>query len=176
MTYSEEQMKPISVVRSAGTAGLALAASIGLYAAPAFSGAMTGSIPAGTPFAIGPSPSGVPASCPFPNGDASFVFGSGSGVMYGTGNANGDWGGETLQGPAGFYENGVLIAEGHLTVWFGGGNNTRGQNENAFTVNYTGVDATGSVQIHVNGQTAFPANSSTGLPTANVLNVNVSCE
>jgi hypothetical protein len=168
-------MKPISVVRTAGAAGLALTAAVGLYAAPAFGSAQTSSIPAGTPFDIGPSPVGLPASCPFPNGDANFVFAGGSTVSHDSQNANGDWGGVTLQGPATLYEDSTPIAQGHLTVWFGGGNNARGQNEGGFTVDYTGSGSAGSVEIHANGQTTVPANSSTGAPTANVLNVHVTC-
>jgi len=180
-------MKPASVVRDGIIAGtVTLAAALGLYASPAFAAAqvqhLNASIPAGTPFDLGPSPVGLPASCPFPNDDANFVFASGSVVMHESSNANGDWGGETLQGPAAMYEGSTPIGQGHLTVWFGGGNNspTRGQNEGGFTANYTGTDSTGpdstgTVQIHVNGQMTIPANSSTGAPTAEVLNVNVTC-
>ena len=87
-------------------------------------------------------------------------------------NANGDWGGETLQGPAVFYEGATPIADGHLTVWFGGGNNARGQNEGGFTINYTGSGAGGRVEIHVNGHSTVNAQ---GQPTANGLNVHITC-
>ena len=129
-------------------------------------------IPAGTPFDIGPSPIGVPASCAFPNGDFNVVFAAGSAVFYGTENANGDWGGETLQGPAELYDGTTAIANGHLTVWLGGGNNARGQNEGALTLAYAGSGPGGAVQIHVNGQSAVNA---LGIPTSNVLNVHITC-
>lgn len=174
-------MRPLSVVRSAGAAGLALTAAIGLYASPAFAaattGTQTGNIPAGYPWDLGPSPSGLPASCTFPNADANFVFLSGTYVSHGTMNNNGDWGGFTAEGEAVFYEDTTQIAQGHLTIWFGGGNNSpdRGQNEGGMTVDFTGTGPSGSVQIHVNGHMTTPANSSTGLPTADVLNVTVTC-
>lgn len=173
-------MKLTSVVRSTGAAGIALAAAIGLSASPAFAAAQVqhqnGSIPAGFPWDLGPSPVGLPPSCQFPNGDANFVFGSGTYVSHGTSNANGDWGGMTLEGPALFFEDTTQIAQGHLTVWEGGGNNAKGQNEGGLTVDFGGTTLTGgTVQIHVNGQMTIPANSSTGVPTANVTNVEVSC-
>lgn len=166
-------MKPTSVVRCGIIAGgLALAGGIGLYAAPAFGAVQAnGSIPPGTPFDIGPSPNGLPSNCQFPNGDANFVFLSGSFVSHDTNNANGDWGGLTAQGTAEFLEDNTSIAQGHLTVWEGGGNNARGQSEGGMTVNFTGE----GIQIHVNAHGTLPANSSTGLPTANVLNVTVTC-
>jgi hypothetical protein len=103
----------------------------GLVASPAFATpGQTGSV-AGLTFDLGPSPVGLPASCPFANDDANFVFLSGNGVMHGSSNKNGDWGGETATGTAQFYENdgenNVLIDTGHLTIWGGGGNNAKGQ-------------------------------------------------
>jgi hypothetical protein len=169
-------MKPISVVRYAGAAGLALTATMGLYATPAFGAVQAnGSIAPGTPFDIGPAPNGLPSSCTFTNGDANFVFSSGSFVAHDTTNANGDWGGLTAQGTAEFLENSTQLGQGHLTVWEGGGNNAKGQNEGGFTANFTGTVSGETVQIHVNGHMTVPANSATGLPTVNDLNVTVSC-
>jgi hypothetical protein len=173
MTGSEEQMKPISVVRSAGAAGLAMTAAIGLYAAPAFGAVQaSGSIAPGTPFDIGPAPNGLPSSCTFTNGDANFVFSSGSFVAHDTSNANGDWTGFTAQGTAEFLEDSTQVGQGHLTVWEGGGNNAKGQNEGGLTVNFTGTVSGGTVQIHVNGQMTTNAQ---GQPTADILNVGISC-
>lgn len=170
----------MSVVRSAAAGGLAVAGAIGLYAPHAFAAAQVqhfnGSV-AGTPFDLGASPVGLPSSCPFDNGDANFVFLSGSGVFHDTTNNNGDWGGGTMQGQAQFYEDSTPIAQGHLTVWEGGGNNSpaRGQNEGGLTATFTGTGSGISVTIHVNGHMTIPANSSTGEPTADVLNVTVTC-
>lgn len=164
-------MKSTSIARCGIVAG-AIVAATGLYAAPAFAGIQaSGSIPAGTPWDLGPSPVPLPQSCTFPNADANFVFQSGSFVAHDTTNNNGDWGGLTAQGTAVFYEDSTPIAQGHLTIWEGGGNNARGQSEGGMTVNFTG----GGIQIHVNGHGTVPANSSTGLPTANVQNVTVTC-
>jgi len=173
-------MKSTSIARCGIVAGAlaaaGLCASTPSFAAPAQVQHQNGSIPAGFPWDLGPSPTGV-GSCPFSNGDANFVFESGTFVSHGTSNANGDWGGLTAQGTALFYEDATQIAEGHLTIWEGGGNNAldRGQGEGGLTLDFTGTGTGVSVQIHVNVHGTVPANSSTGLPTSNVLNVQVSC-
>lgn len=165
-------MRPVTVLRSVGSAGLAITAALTVPAATASAAAQTASIPAGSAFDLGPSPVPLPAACPFANGDANFVFMSGSAVSYGTENANGDWGGETLTGPAVLFEDTTAIAAGHLTIWFGGGNNARGQSEGALTVNFAGSGSDGTVELHVSGQMAVNA---LGRPTANPLNVHVTC-
>ena len=147
-------------------------AAVGLNTSAAFGAAQTGSIPAGTPWDIGPSPAGLPQSCPFPNGDANFVFQSGTFVAHDTSNANGDWGGLTAQGAVVFYEDSTPIGQGHLTIWEGGGNNAKAQTEGGFTLNYSGTGDGVAVQIHVNGHMTTNAQ---GQPTADVLNVNVTC-
>jgi len=165
-------MRSVAVLRSVGVAGLAIAAALSVPATTASAAAQTASIPAGTAFDLGPSPVGLPTSCLFANGDANFVFQSGSVVSYGTENANGGWGGETLTGPAVLFEDTTAIAAGHLTIWFGGGNNARGQSEGALTVNFAGSGPDGTVELHVSGQMAVNA---LGRPTANVLHVHVTC-
>lgn len=170
-------MKPASISRFGIVAGLALAASTGLNASTAFAAAQVqhfkGSI-AGMPFNLGPSPAGLPPSCQFDNNDANFVFQSGTGVFHDTTNNNGDWGGATFQGTAVFYEDSTAIAQGHLTVWEGGGTNypNQGQTESGLTANFTGTGPGGTVQIHVNGHMTSNAQ---GQPTADVTNVQVSC-
>ena len=165
-------MKTMSVVRSAGAAALIAAAAIGLYASPAFASAQTGSIPAGTPFDIGPSPVGLPPSCPFPNDDANFVFLSGNQVQHETQNANGDWGGMTMEGIAVFYENTTPLYQGHLTIWGGGGNNGKAQSEGGMTLDFHGTGQGGTLQLHANFHSTTNAN---GQPTANVQNISISC-
>ena len=139
-----------------------------LVAAPsAQATAVTGSA-AGLSLDLGPSPVGLPSNCPFPNGDANFVFLSGSTVSHESINNNGDWGGMTAQGAATFFEDSTAITTGHLTVWGGGGNNARGQNEGGFTLNFT----SSSLSIHVNAHQTMNAN---GVPTASADNVQVVC-
>jgi hypothetical protein len=136
-------------------------------AVPAFATAQTGSV-AGMTFDLGPSPVGLPSSCNFPNADANFVYLNGNGVFHGTSNKNGDWGGQTAEGTAVFYEDTTQIAVGHLTIWGGGGNNAKGQTEGGLTLNFT----SSVVSIHVN---AHQTTNASGTPTANALNVQVTC-
>lgn len=166
-------MKPLSIIRSAGAVGAAglVAAAVGLSATPAFAAAQTGSA-AGFPFDLGPSPVGLPASCPFANGDANFVFLSGSTVQHDTANKNGDWGGATAEGTAQFYEDSTPLYQGHLTLWEGGGNNAQAQTEQGFTLDFHGSGPAGTLHIHVNGHGTTNAH---GVQTANVQNISISC-
>jgi hypothetical protein len=143
-----------------------LAAAL-VAAASAGATATTGSA-AGMAFDLGPNPFGLPSNCPFPNGDANFLFLGGSTVFHDSSNKNGDWGGQTAQGPATFYEDSTAIATGHLTIWGGGGNNSQGQNEGGLTLNFT----SSAVSIHVNFHQTVNAN---GVPTASPANVQVVC-
>ena len=166
-------MKPMSIIRSAGALGAAglIAAAMGFSAAPAFGAAQTGSA-VGFPFDLGPSPVGLPASCPFANGDANFVFLSGTTVQHDTSNKNGDWGGATAEGTAQFYEGATPLYQGHLTLWEGGGNNAHAQSENGFTLDFNGSGAAGTLHIHVD---AHGTTNNAGNPTANHQNVSISC-
>jgi hypothetical protein len=166
-------MKPSSMIRSAGAAGAAglVATVMGLSAAPAFGAAQTGSA-AGFPFDLGPSPVGLPANCPFANGDANFVFLSGSFVQHDTTKPTGDWGGATAQGTAQFYEDSTPLYQGHLTLWEGGGNNAQSQTENGFTLDFNGSGAAGTLHIHID---AHGTTNNAGVQTANHQNVTISC-
>lgn len=145
-----------------GTLAAALVAAPGAQAT-----AVTGSA-AGMTLDLGPSPVGLPSNCPFPNGDANLLFLSGNTVSHESTNNNGDWGGMTAEGQATFFEGTTAITTGHLTVWGGGGNNARGQNEGGFTLNFT----SSSLTIHVNAHQTTNAN---GAPTASVDDVQVVC-
>jgi hypothetical protein len=141
----------------------------------AFASASTFSA-AGLTFDLGPSPVGLPASCPFSNGDANFVFISGNAVGYGTMNKNGDWGGGNAEGTAVFQEGTTPLYQGHLHIWFGGGNNIQGQNENGFTLAFKGSgvsDTSQALTLHVSTGSATPAHGTT--PTSNRLNVSIAC-
>jgi hypothetical protein len=140
-------------------------------ATAAFGVAQTGSA-AGMPFDLGPSPVGLPASCPCPNGDANFVFVSGNTVSHDSSNANGDWGGQTAEGTAIFYEGSTPLYEGHLTIWGGGGNNAKAQTEGGLTLDFHGSGPGGTLTIHVNFHQTTNAQ---GTLTASPANVNVSC-
>lgn len=144
----------------------ALAAAF-VAASAAHATAVTGSA-AGMTFDLGPSPIGLPSNCQFPNGDANFLFLGGSTVSHDSSNKNGDWGGQTAQGPATFFEDSTAIATGHLTIWGGGGGNSKGQNEGGMTLNFT----SSTVSIHVNFHQTVNAN---GVPTASPANVQVVC-
>ena len=146
---------------------VAVLATTVIGAPAAFATAVTGPA-AGMTFDLGPDPMGLPSNCPFPNSDANFVFLAGSTVSHDSSNKNGDWGGQTAQGPAAFYEDSTAIATGHLTIWGGGGNNAKGQNEGGLTLNFTSP----SLTIHVNFHGTVNAN---GTPTANATNVQVTC-
>lgn len=137
----------------------------------AYATAQTGSA-TGMTFDLGPSPIGLPPTCGVDNGDLNFLFTSGSVVFHDTSNANGDWGGETVQGSANLYDGSTQIAVGHLTIWGGGGNNARGQNEGGLTVNFSGSGDSGSIMIHV---TLHQTVNAGGRPTANVANVQIVC-
>jgi hypothetical protein len=136
-------------------------------AAGAQATATTGSA-AGMTFDLGPSPVGLPSTCQFANGDANFLFLGGSTVFHESSNKNGDWGGQTAQGPATFFEDSTAIATGHLTIWGGGGNNSQGQSAGGLTLNFT----SSTVSIHVNFHQTVNAK---GVPTANPANVKVVC-
>jgi len=166
-------MKPLSIVRSAGALGATglLAATLGFGAAPAFGAAQTGSA-AGMPFDLQSSPVGLPASCPFPNDDANFVFQSGTIVQHDSTNKNGDWGGATAQGTAIFYEDTTPLYSGHLTLWEGGGNNAQAQSEGGFTLDYHGSSAAGTFALHVDGHTTT---NDHGTTTADVQHVRIAC-
>jgi hypothetical protein len=131
---------------------------------------------AGTPIDLGPNASGLPSNCPFPNDDANLVLIDGNSVSHGTMNANGDWGGGTTEGTATFYENDGTTNTpwytGHLTTWDGGGNNAKSQNEGGDTLTFHGTGAAGTLDIHANFHSTFNA---AGTPTANVLNVKITC-
>lgn len=171
-------MKPLSVARFGIVAG-AVTASAALCAVPAFAAAQVqhfnGSV-AGMPFDLGPSPAGLPSSCQFGNDDANFVFLSGNGVFHDTANSNGDWGGETMEGAAVFYESDgeadTPIAQGHLTIWEGGGNNAKGQTDGGLTLSFKGTGPDGTVEIHVSGHMTTDAQ---GQPTAEPTHVAVTC-
>ncbi len=144
--------------------------------------------PAGHTIDVGPSPTGVPANCPFTNEDASLLVVDGHAVSHDTSNKNGDWGGLTLTGTAIFQEapySGfdtmgnpidtgapVPFYEGHLSYWEGGGNNAAAQTEGGFTLDFHGSGPAGSFDLHVN---THQTTNNSGTPTASVANVSVTC-
>jgi hypothetical protein len=142
-----------------------------LTSANASSAAGHGSATDLNPILSGPAQA-VPANCPFPNGDLSLNFVSGSAVFYGTQNANGQWGGVNATGTGVFASNATPLYQGHLNFWAGDGNNAGGQTEFAFTIDFHGSGAFGSLTIHVNGEQTTNNN---GTPTSSVKNVNITC-
>jgi hypothetical protein len=168
-------------------AAVGAAAVVGLPTSGAFASASHPN-PAGQVIELGPSPTGVPANCPFPNQDASFQVVGGNEVSHGSSNKNGDWGGNTFEGTATFQEapfstldsNGnpidsgppVPYYTGHLTYWSGGGNNASGQAEGGFTLDFHGSGPDGSLALHVDVHQTANDHST---PTANVQNVSITC-
>jgi hypothetical protein len=147
-------------------------AALVLPATPAFASAAEHQPAAGLTFDLGPAPSGLPANCPFQNGDANFAFLSGTAIQHDTQNANGDWGGFTAQGTAVFYEGTDALYQGHLTIWGGGGNNAKAQTEGGLTLSFNGVGVGGSLSVHI---TQHATTNASGTPTSNVLDVNITC-
>jgi hypothetical protein len=156
--------KVIVAALAAGAGGLLLPAT-GAFAAASHTSA------AGMAIDLGPAPS-LPANCPFPNADANFIFSNGNTVSHDTSNKNGDWGGFTAEGTATFYEDTTPWYTGHLSMWGGGGNNAKSQNENGSTMDFHGTGAAGSLDIHANFHATFNA---AGTMTANVQNIKITC-
>ena len=152
-------------------AAVAVGVAVGIPASGAFAAA-SHSDPTGMVLDIGSSPTGVPANCPFANGDAAFTISSGNAVIHDSTNKNGDWGGSTITGQAVFSEDGTPLYSGHLTTWQGGGGNIQGQNEGGETLTFHGTGAAGSLDLHVNFHGTV---SASGNMVGNVVNVNVTC-
>lgn len=129
------------------------------------------------PVITGPPPPFVtiPSNCPgFLSSDTwTLDFTGGNSVGHFTANNNGDWGTGTAQGQADLATSDHIVRySGHLTVWFGGGNNKAGQTDGGFTLAYNGTGAAGSLSIHVaSGSTTNNA----GTPTGSHTNVTVTC-
>ena len=129
------------------------------------------------PIITGPPPPfvTVPSNCPswFSTDAWSLDFVSGTSVFHFTSNNNGDWGTGTAQGAAVLTtSDGTVQYSGHVTEWFGGGNNKAGQTDGGFTLTFKGSGVSGNLSIHVE-QGATTNNS--GTPTANHTNVTVTC-
>ena len=136
------------------------------------------------PVFVGPPKAGVVApNCPpflsIDNWTLSFT--GGNSVAHFTANNNGDWGTGTSEGPAVLATSGGTVEyAGHLTEWFGFGENTQSppnspppnQARQGFTLTFNGTGPAGSISIHVdNHQTQ----NNNGIPTANTSNANASC-
>lgn len=120
-------------------------------------------------------PPAVPGNCPFVGTEVfiSFVPGEGNGVVHGTSNNNGDWGGATGEGPGVLTDGeGNVLYSGHLTEWGGGGNNAQLQNEGGFTLSFTGTGADGAITVNANQHSTTNAK---GVPTSNLFNVAIVC-
>jgi hypothetical protein len=160
---------------AAGAGGMLLSTSAA-FADPTTQHMHANGSAAGMAVDISSDPAGLPSNCPFPNDDGNFIFISGNAVSHGTANANGDWGGQTAEGTATFYENDGTTNTpwytGHLTLWGGGGNNAKSQAVNGNTLDFHGTGAAGSLDIHANFHQTFNA---AGTQTANVENIHVTC-
>jgi hypothetical protein len=134
---------------------------------------------------LGKNGGSAPPGCPVPGLPIAIVA-TGNGVMHGSSNNNGDWGGETFEGtgvleyvPNGFDTNGnpvdpvTPLYSGHVATWGGGGNNKAGQSESGVTLTFQGtaIDSTApslTIYVHVDGH---QTTNNAGTPTANVMNI-----
>src|SRR5947209_3215731 len=132
-----------STIAIAGSAAFAPAA----FAAPPSGGTMTihcdlSSTACPLPFnpvISGPKPN-APQGCPsfLTTNHWNLNYVSGSAVIHETSNANGDWFTATAAGSAALTKaDGKIEYAGHLTEWFGGGNNAAGQTDGGFTLSFT---------------------------------------
>ena len=129
------------------------------------------------PVVTGPAPPFVNVSSNCPSFVASSAWElnlvSGSAVFHFTSNNNGDWGGGTMQGQAVLSTpDGTAQYSGHVTQWFGQGNNSGGQTEQGFTLSFNGSGPAGKISIHANGHTTT---NNAGTTTSNFNNGTVTC-
>ena len=125
--------------------------------------------------AIDVGPTMAPPNCPFFGEDVfiNFVAGEGNGVLHGSFNANGDWGGGTGEGPGTITDGeGNVLYSGHLTEWGGGGNNAKAQSENGFTLSFTGTGVDGSITVNAVSHMTTNAH---GAVTSNLFNASIAC-
>lgn len=124
--------------------------------------------------ALSPPPGAAP-SCPFNDETVflQFVPGEGNGVLYGTSNKNGDWGGDNGEGPGEIVDSqGNVLYTGHLHEWGGGGNNAQQQTEGGFTISFNGSGTMGTVSVQGNSHTTTNAH---GVTTSNFMTVTITC-
>ena len=117
------------------TAAAALTVGVGLAAPAAFADPGHAGSAAGFTLDLGPSPVGVPANCPFQNGDAAITW------------TSGQLNPQTITGDAVFSLNGTDLYAGHATTW---GNATN------FTLSFHGTGPGGSFDLHVVGNKPHP--------------------
>jgi hypothetical protein len=129
------------------------------------------------PLLTGPIPPfvTVQGSCPgFLSTDSwALNFVDGKAVSHFTENKNGGWGTFTAQGPAVLTSSDETVQyAGHATEWGGGGNNSGGQSEGGFTLNFNGSGLAGTISIHANQHSTT---NNAGTPTSNVFSATVTC-
>lgn len=175
-------MKTKTLVGLASAGALASVGVLGISGSAAFASSAAMKLPATAfnPALPGPPPPTVtiPSNCPafLSTDDWVLNFISGNGVGYGTENKNGDWGGGNAEGQGVLsMSNGTAVYQGHLHVWFGGGQNSlagTNQTENGFTLSFQGSGSEGRITINANQHTTT---NNAGRPTANVFNAKVTC-
>lgn len=135
------------------------------------------------PALTGPPPPFVqiPPNCPtfLSTDNWALNFVGGNSVSHGTLNKNGDWGGGTVEGPAQLTtSDGTVQYAGHLTEWFGGGQNSNPggpatqQSEGGHTINFNGSGPAGTLSIHA---VFHSTTNNSGTPTAQTINIQVTC-
>src|SRR5579862_1265634 len=135
------------------------------------------------PILTGPAPPFVTfvGSCPdFVTTDTwALNFTGGNAVIHGTQNKNGDWGGETANGPAVLTtSDGAVQYTGKATEWGGGGQNSNpggqptNQSVNGFTFHFNGSGPAGTISIHAH---SHQTTNNAGTVTSNVQDATVTC-
>jgi hypothetical protein len=108
-------------------AAAALTVGVGLAAPAAFADPGHPGSAAGFSVDLGPAPGGLPANCPFQNGDAAITW------------TSGQLNPETITGDAVFSENGADLYAGHATFW---------ANATNITLTFNGTGSGGGLFIH----------------------------
>lgn len=116
-------------------AAAALTVGVGLAAPAAFADPGHPGSAAGFSMDLGPSPVGVPANCPFQNGDAAITW------------TSGQLNPQTITGDAVFSLNGTDLYAGHATTW---------SNATNFTLSFQGTGTGGSLGLHIVGNKPHP--------------------
>lgn len=100
-------------------------------------------------------------------------FVGGNSVSHETTNKNGDWGGFTAEGQAVLSTSDSTVQyAGHLTEWGGGGNNSGGQTEGGFTLDFNGSGIAGNITLHIDGHTTT---NNGGTSTAGTQHARITC-
>ena len=135
------------------------------------------------PLLTGPAPPFVTfvGNCPafLTTDDWALNLTDGHALSHFTQNKNGDWGGETANGPAVLTSSdGTVQYTGKATLWGGGGQNSNpggpptNQSTDGFTFHFNGSGPAGTITIHAH---SHQTTNNAGTPTSNVNDATATC-